>query len=91
MRKTLEEYTVRRARTLEGIKKAQLPSSRPAKERCGVIRSPLLNIKLHHVVVDELHLLLRVSDVLIRNLILQMVIQERRSAADRHHKNIWTS
>ncbi len=87
MRKTLEEYTVRKARTLEGIKKkAQLPSSRPAKERCGVIHSPLLNIELHHVVVDELHLLLRISDVLIRNLIFQMVIQERRSAADQHHE-----
>ncbi len=72
----------------EGIKKhTQLPSSRPGPERCGVIHSPLLNIELHHVVVDELHLLLHISDVLISNLIFQMVIQERRSAADQHHEN----
>ncbi len=87
MSKPLEDYTVRRARTLAMLKEhAQLPSSRPAKQRCGVIQSPLLNIELHHVVVDELHLFLHIVDVLIRNLIFQMVIQERRSAAQQHHE-----
>ncbi len=77
MSKPLEEYTVRRARTLDGLKEeAQLPSNRPAKSRCGVIHAPLLNVEPHHVVVDELHLLLRITDVLIRNLISKLVIQE---------------
>ncbi len=88
MSKPLEEYTVRRARTLEDLKqKAQLPSSRSAKQRCGVIHPPMLNIEPHHVVADELHLFLRIVDVLIRNLIYQMVIQERRSAAQRQDVN----
>ncbi len=77
MSKPLEEYTVRRARTLDGLKeKAQFPSNRPAKSRCGVINAPLLNIEPHYVVVDELHLILRITDVLIRNLISKLVIQE---------------
>ncbi len=82
MSKPLEEYTVHRARTLKDLKEqAQLPRSRPAKARCGVIQLPILNVEPHHVVADELHLFLRIVDILIRNLIYQMVIQERRSAA----------
>jgi hypothetical protein len=34
---------------------------------------PLLNIDLDHVVMDELHLLLRVMDILIKNLIMDAV------------------
>lgn len=33
------------------------------------INQPLLNIPLHHIVLDELHLLLRITDVLLANLI----------------------
>lgn len=81
MSKPLEVFTVHRARTLESLKrKAQLPSRKPAKERCGVIHPPILNIEPHCVVADELHLFLRIMDVLMRNLIQQLVIQERISA-----------
>lgn len=33
------------------------------------INQPPLNISLHHIVLDELHLLLRITDVLVGNLI----------------------
>ena len=36
----------------------------------GCIRRPLFDIQLENIVLDELHLLLRIGDVLIRNLIL---------------------
>jgi len=35
----------------------------------GCIHPPLLHIDQEHVVVDELHLLLRITDVLLRNVI----------------------
>ena len=34
---------------------------------------PLLNIDLDHVILDELHLLLRIMDVLIQNLVTEAV------------------
>lgn len=33
------------------------------------VEEPLLNIELNHVIVDELHLLLRVMDVMLENII----------------------
>ena len=44
-------------------------ANKACHQHLGSIHSPLLNIELTKVVVDELHLLLRVTDVLIRNLI----------------------
>ena len=38
---------------------------------------PLVNIPLDHIVLDELHLLLRIMDVLIRNLILYADSEEK--------------
>lgn len=38
------------------------------KEFC-CINPPLLNIPLDHIVLDELHLLLRITDILMTNLI----------------------
>ena len=43
------------------------------------VRMPLLEIDLDHIIPDELHMLLRVTDVLIQNLI---------HAATSHDKNI---
>ena len=39
---------------------------------------PLLYIKLDHVVLDELHLLLRILDVLIENLVRDALDWDRR-------------
>ena len=50
-----------------------------AKPNYGCIRMPLLEIDLDHIIPDELHMLLRVTDVLIQNLV---------HAATSHDKNI---
>lgn len=44
---------------------------------------PLLNIDLDHVVVDELHLMMRIVDVLLKNLIENAINLDQR-------ENIWT-
>ena len=69
----MEEYTEKRVRTQETLKKYSKLSSRPAKEWLGSQQAPLLSIDPDHIVLDELHLLLRILDILIRNLIYEMV------------------
>ena len=60
--------------TLISVKKCgQLFSSKPLSEQLGVKNLPLLNLELHDIVVDILHLMLRVMNVLIRNLVYKMV------------------
>ena len=61
-----------------------MPLSRPAKDHLGSQHSPLLEIDPDHVILDELHLLLRVTDVLIRNLVFEMV---RLDLQDMHRGN----
>lgn len=51
-------------RTTEGIKKLC-----HEKDNYGCIHEPLLNIPLTHVIPDELHLLLRITDRLLQNVI----------------------
>ena len=53
-------------RTLEEIK--QFASKSKGENLCCVHR-PLIDIPLDHIILDELHLKLRVTDVLINNLI----------------------
>jgi len=55
-------------RTIEGLTDTN-PTLHQEEERKGLIHPPLLNIPLENVIVDELHLLLRVTDVLTKNLI----------------------
>ena len=67
------------ARTLDSLlQKGQLPQHKSARERLGSIAPPLLKIEPDHIVPDELHLLLRISDVLTRNLILEIVASAKR-------------
>ena len=47
----------------------ELSQNKKAKEKYCCEHKPLMNIELEHVILDELHLLLRVLDVLIENLI----------------------
>ena len=58
-----EDFVIR---TIEGLR-----STHPATavQRKGQINQPLLHIPLTNVIPDELHLMLRITDVLIRNLI----------------------
>ena len=60
-------YTDSRARSLTQMKTKRSDS---CHIHLGCIRLPLFHIKLENIVLDELHLLLRIGDVLIRNLIL---------------------
>ena len=55
-----------------------LSSSSPVSKRLGSQRQPVLNIEPDNVVIDELHLLLRIGDVLIRNLVLELVVMGRK-------------
>ena len=74
MSKPLTEYNKDCARTQATLKKcSEMPPSRPAKHRLGSQHPPLLKIDPDHVILDELHLLLRVTDILIRNLVFEMV------------------
>ena len=52
--------------TIEGLT-STLPAT--AAQRKGKVYKPLLHIPLKNVVPDELHLMLHITDVLIRNLI----------------------
>lgn len=48
------------------------------KDNYGCIEPPLLNIDIHRIVLDELHLMLRVSDVLIRNMVWAMAAMDHK-------------
>ena len=71
------EYITKNARTLQSNKKCA--KSRPVSESLGLQNTPLLNFEPTHIIPDELHLLLRISDVLIRNLINHMVQTARKT------------
>ena len=62
-------FTEKKARSLSTLREKSHFANKPCHKHLGSIHPPLLNIELTKVVVDELHLLLRVTDVLIRNLI----------------------
>ena len=66
-------------RTLSTLKKcAKLSLSSPASKRLGSQNAPVLNMEPNKIVIDELHLLLRVGDVLIRNLVFEIVQTGRK-------------
>ena len=56
---------------------AALPKSAPPKKRLGCIHTPLINIELTNIIIDELHLMLRISDVLLRNFLWAMIQQDK--------------
>ena len=60
----------KKARTLQKMKDLSSHSYSSCTCHLGCVLPPLVNIPLDHIVLDELHLLLRIMDVLIRNLIL---------------------
>ena len=59
-------------RTIESIKRCARLKSKSAEIKLSVKHEPLLNIPLKRVLPDELHLMLRIFDVLIRNLMFQV-------------------
>ena len=80
--------TDHKGRTLETLKKcSQYPPSAATDKRLGSIESPLLDIEIDHVVPDELHLLLWVTDILIRNLIFYMKKLDVKARSGNQHVN----
>ena len=76
MSKPETHYSQELAHTITSIKKCALLSrSQPAAKRLGVKHPPLIDIPLNHVIVNELHLFLRITDILLRN-VIQHVIEE---------------
>ena len=73
-------------RTLSEIK-----SSKGKKNDFSCIREPLLNIPLSHVIVDELHLLLRVMDILIDNIITEVVDWDKEENFEKRGKHTLTT
>lgn len=70
------------ARTLSEIQEMYyLPRS---QSWYSCVRKPLFNIALDHVILDELHLMLRVTDRLLGNLIKE--VMERDAKADINNK-----
>lgn len=57
-------------RTMDEIK--EMASKAGNKEKYSCENTPLINIDLDHVILHELHLLLRIMDVLIGNLVKEM-------------------
>ncbi len=47
----------------------------------GCLHPPLIKVEMSHIVIDELHLMLRISDILIRNVVLAMI---HRDQTERH-------
>ena len=72
MSKEESEYCSKMARTLQSLKDKSKLASKGCHKHLGSIHPPLLDLEPSQIVADELHLLLRISDVLFRNLILYM-------------------
>ena len=53
------------------------------KNKLGCIKAPLFDVELSHVVADELHLLLRITDVLIQALLDTAVAHDHHMARGR--------
>ena len=79
-------YTESRARSLTQMEKTKQSDS--CHIHLGCIRPPLFHIELENIVLDELHLLLWIGDVLIHNLILFADSSDHRSKA---HGGVVTS
>jgi len=81
-----EEYTQDRSGTLASLKTSC--GHKDIHKRTGSIHEPLLNLEPQDLVPDELHLFLRISDVLIRHVIVRVGGLEQRG---RHMSGIQSS
>ena len=86
-------FTEKKARSLSTLREKSQFANKPCHQHLGNIHPPLLNIELTKVVVDELHLLLRVMDVLIWNLISLAVSrdheeQQRQGETSNHIRQL---
>ena len=56
-----------------------LSPSSPLHKRLGVQNKPIFAIEPDSVVIDELHLFMRIFDILMRNLIYELINRDRHS------------
>lgn len=61
-------------------------NSKKGQNYCS-IHKPLLKIPLDHIVADELHLLLRITDVLLRNVISEVMDWDKEQEVADKTKN----
>ena len=80
------QYTSTKARTLQGLKDAATKTT--AKAKMGSLFQPLLELPLERIIIDELHLLLRIFDVLLRNLIYMALKMDQDEGAETHTDSI---
>ena len=74
----LEVYETERARSLSSLQTHCKFATQSCAKHKGCKHPPLLELELHKIVADELHLLLRITDVLLRNLILQVDMEQHK-------------
>ena len=82
MRQPESKYTITDARTLQGLKTAATKTT--AKAKMGSQFQPLLEIPLERIIIDELHLLLRIFDVLLRNIIYMVLKVDQDESTQTH-------
>lgn len=68
-----------KARTLQALQDNCMHAKKGCKHHLGSINPPILPIRPTDLVLDELHALLRISDVLLRNLIFLVDTMEHRA------------
>ena len=81
MRQPESKYTTTNTHTLQGLKIAATKTTAKAKK--GSQFQPLLKIPLE-CIIDELHLLLRIFDVLLRNVIYMVLKVDQDESAQTH-------
>ena len=74
-----EMYCQEKEKCLSLLKSDGQHSTWHCNKHLGCIHPPLLNIELDSIMVDELHLMLCVGDVLLRNMILYADSRDRAS------------
>ena len=50
------------------------------EKRLGVSFEPLFKLEMTNIVIDELHMFLRIMDILLRNLLWEMIYQDEVQA-----------
>lgn len=68
-------------RTMEALL-SETPTPEQEEQRKGQLNAPLIHLPLTHVVPDELHLMLRITDVLTRNLIKGALAYDAQKSGD---------
>ena len=77
MSKTMENFKLR---IIESLKRDNHINNDDKERRQGWLHAPPLNIELNNIIPDELHLLLRITDILTRNLLNATMTHDGRQS-----------